>query len=338
MGNFINKFKVYLSNTADYLSSSRTRLSFHAALLYIFALAIIASTIVFDYFSDPEVPMDKHLHFLAGRILTAVIFLGAYLGIIARIFCSRQKSITQILLWIPSLIALAFIVAITVTIIFGATKELADTIGMGSAEWLDFDYTFQGALSMAFPISIIMILTPFFIPGDILMQIPRLAFSDIKSGFDEIDNYLIIKKKNRGTSGFYDVLLVEDDISCATVAMKFCDFFNLKCKHVSSISEADVFLKLNFNHIKLILLDNFIRVGNESGGPTTGSEWLDQIPQTWKNDERPFKVVMITGHPELTYNSGARADLILKKPWKPENLAAFLMNCGLIQQKSGKKT
>lgn len=330
MDTITRKLRTVLTKVADSIALPKTRITLLAGLMYTFALALMASVLVFDLFTDPEIAPDKLTHYITGRVITATVFLLAYLGITARVYCASARSFTRILLWLPSLIAFALFLGILVTLLAGTIKETSDIIGGGDPEWLDFEFTFNGAMSMVWPISIIMILTPFFIPLDVLMQIPKLAYFDVKSGFGEIDDYVVAAKENKEISGFHDVLLVEDDIYCAAVAMSFCRHFDLKCRHASSIAEADAYLKLSGQHLRLIILDNFVRVGRNPNGPRTGSEWLSEISKTWKKGSRPFKVVIISGHPELLANSGTDADLVLVKPWNPSELSEYLAECGII--------
>ncbi|MCP4714007.1 MAG: hypothetical protein GY868_02730 [Deltaproteobacteria bacterium] len=315
----------YVKSLAGRLSESSNRAYVHALVLLGAAVMVLVAGLSWGVFFDIERMTDKSMHYHAGRIIAAVSFFCAYLFIIARILIVGRSggSITKALLWIPALVALGMMVSMLITCIFAVGKEVLD-IGGGNVEWLDIDATFEGALTMAIPVAVIMALTPLLIPMDMLMQLPRLMLIDMRTGIGQLDNYAREQKSHSKSGKAAEVLVVEDDIVCATTIMNFCRNVGLTCHHVSSIAAAEDYLYEHLAHIRLVALDNFLRV-DADGNNMTGGEWLaDLCRRDFPPGNRSFLVVIISGHPEFIGDNKELADLVLKKPWKPRELLAFL--------------
>ena len=101
------------------------------------------------------------------------------------------------------------------------------------------------------------------------------------------------------------------------------------CHHVDSIPTAQTYLKENHSRLKLILLDNFVKVESETG-LKTGSEWLAEIHETYPKNKRDFVVALISGHAEVLGKIVDKADIVLPKPWKASQLIAKLKEFHVI--------
>jgi len=262
--------------------------------------------------------------------LATVIFYLAYICIVVRVLISGQNgsSITRVLLWLPAMVVGAFVAAISGVLIVSVLKEVFE-LGGGTVDWMDVDASIDGAMTIVPFVGLIMAVTPLFIPLDILMQLPRLMITDMKTGIRSLDDYVNETKLHNTGKTLPDVLLVEDDIDCAAIAMSFCRNFGLKCHHVSTASEAKDYLYSHTDDIRLVLLDNFLRV-DEYGCNMTGSELLLKINEDYPINKRHFAVVMLSGHTELFSTVKDLADCVMQKPWSPAELAGFLKEKSII--------
>ena len=176
-----------------------------------------------------------------------------------------------------------------------------------------------------------MALTPLCIPLDILMQLPRLMSADMKTGIRSFDTYIKERKWHNRRDKFPEVLVIEDDIDCAIVAMNFCRNIGLACFHVSTATAGLKYLYDNDDEIRLVMLDNFLRVDNE-GCNMTGADWLVKINEVYPATNRHFHVIMISGHTEMLHDIASLADLVLQKPWSPARLIGFLKEKKIIKR------
>ncbi len=320
----------------DFISRQRTRSHFHAAILLAGTGMVLAATLGWDLFLEQELAPDKVLHYKAGRIIASCVFYLAYICIISRVLLMRKgggTSLTLALLWIPALIVVCICLAIGIAFIFGTGKEIYDVSGYGLFDTLDIDATMDGAMSMVMPVAVIIAFTPLLIPLDILMQVPRLMVSDVRSGIAGLDEYVSAVKKLKQSGKTLSVLLVEDDIFSATTVLHFCQNTGLSCRHVTTVSEADDYLRDNPERIRLVVLDNFLGV-DAQGRNTTGSQWLQQLSAEFPKKNRSFLIAFISGHTEmLDRQTTALADIVLQKPWSPVKLKEMLMNKGLIAER-----
>ncbi|MBU0996176.1 MAG: hypothetical protein KJ737_27070 [Proteobacteria bacterium] len=332
-----NSPKKFIKNFPNWLAHPKTRAYSHAFVLVVGAGIFLIGGLNLELLTEIPKAADKAQHFRGGQIITAVLFYLTYLGIIARLLIvgKNKGSVTRFVLWIPTFIVVAMIVAVTATLILASIKEYFDFSGIGNPEWLDIWASFDGALSIIPVIALIMAVTPIFIPLDTIMQLPKLMLTDVKTGIKGLDTYAEEQKTHKNIKKPANVLLVEDDYLCASVVMNFFRNVNFKCHHVTTIEEADAFLSVHTQTIKLIVLDNFVAVGR-GGKNTTGGEWLDQLKTTFPRNKRPFLVVVISGHTEFLGEGKNQADLILKKPWKPFDLLNFLKDRKIIQAPKSK--
>ena len=315
---------------SDLFANPRTRAQVHTAVLMIGVSALLVAELNFGIFAKMPEDLDKALHYIMGRRLAAVVFFLAYLCIAWRVLLSEEGSLTRILIWIPTMLAAALLIAITLALIIAFLKEFIDIGTAGNVEWEDINETLEGAMSMIPLVAIIMALTPIFIPLDILMQIPKLVKTDIRTGVGTLDTYVRALKTQKTRLKPAQVLLVEDDIVCATTVFNFCSNVGIQCHHVSTISEAEKYLFANLKSTRLVLLDNFVRV-DPTGDNRTGSDWLPELHAKFPPDKRRFTIVMMSGHTEVIGDNASLADLVLKKPWKPTVLHKFLLKKGIIK-------
>jgi len=315
-----------------FLSDRETRAWLHAAILLLGAAILLAAELQWNLFQAAPPARDKALHYHVGRVIATVAFYLVYFGVVARVLLvgrDRGSSLTVALLWTPALIAAALLAAIGVAFAAGLAKEVLDMGGAGHVEWLDVDATLDGAATIVYPVALIMAVTPVLIPFDVLLQIPNLMLADVRTGVKTVDSYVRERKFHEQYHEPADVLLVEDDIFCATTVMHFCRTVGLTCHHVWTILEADEYLRDNLLTVRLVLLDNFVRV-DRLGNNTTGIEWLEQVNPEFPRGKRGFLVVLVSGHAELLASASSLADLVLQKPWSPRFLASFLTENGVL--------
>jgi len=322
-----NKGKNRLS---ELLAEKKTRAQVHTVLLMIGASILLAGELNFQLFVNiPEAP-DKALHFIIGRWVAAGIFFFAYICIVWRVLLSDEGSLTRVLIWVPTMIAAALILAIVFALAIAFLKEALDIGTGGDVEWKDITVTLDGALSMFPLVSIIMAATPIFIPLDILLQIPKMVRADSKIGIASLDRYVKARKSQMNSMQPAQALLVEDDIHCATTVLNFCSNNGIHCHHVSTISEAEKYLYKNIGAIRLVLFDNFVRV-DPNANKRTGSDWLKEFHSKIPASKRKFLTVMISGHTEELGEVASLTDLVLEKPLEPDVLQQFLLEKGILK-------
>jgi hypothetical protein len=308
------------------LARTENRGRLHAILLLVGAALVMLASLGMDLFDDPPAAADKARHYHGGRIAAGIAFYLAYMVIILRLLVANRVhgSLTRRLLWIPAVLSLGLVAALLGILGLSVVKEAFDFTGSGNVEWLDVEVGLRGALSLVLPIALIMALTPILIPLDLLLQLPRMSRRrTVHTGIHALDGYLQAQEYRNQLEKPPDVMLVEDDIVSATTVITFCRNLHLKCHHVSTIAEANFHLRHSLPHLRLIILDNFLRVG-DTGDNTTGGQWLTCISREFPPDSRPFRVVIISGYPEYLGDAAPLADLILRKPWSPNDLTLFM--------------
>jgi CheY-like chemotaxis protein len=330
-----NTAKNRLKKLPSWLAHPRTRAYTHATILLLGAGFFLIAGLKFEVLTEVPLEIDKAQHFRVGQVTTALLFYLTYLGIIARLLIvgKNKGSLTRFLLWFPSLLVVAMILAVSATLLFASVKEYFDFSGVGNPEVLDIWASFDGAISVIPSIALIMGLTPVFIPLDTIMQLPKLMLTDVKTGIKGIDTYTEEQKTHQNIKRSASILIVEDDYMCASVVMNFFRNVNYKCHHVTTIEEADEYLSIHTKTVKVIVLDNFVAVGR-GGANTTGGQWLEQLKTRFPKNSRPFLVVVISGHTEFMGEARDQADLILKKPWKPSDLLDFLRTKKIIKSQA----
>lgn len=324
----------------DRLAAPDTRAWVHAGLLLAGAATILYVQQIWQGNANLPQAADKAAHYRAGQVLATTVFFVAYFCTIARILLTDYRSVVATIIWSPLVLLVAAVAGIGFAIVAGAAKELLDLAGSGGVDWIDFSETasgaFAGAASIAPGIAVVMALTPLFVPLDVLLQVPRLVLEDVQTGVVSLDEYLRASRAQPKASKPCPVLLVEDDIHCATTALNYCAALGLGCHHVATIAEAERYLEKRASTTRLILLDNFVRV-DAGGRNTTGSQWLEMLEGRFPHEERPFRVVVISGHIEAVDAVADKADLVLRKPWSPRQLTAQLRAWGIIEQEASER-
>jgi hypothetical protein len=128
-----------------------------------------------------------------------------------------------------------------------------------------------------------------------------------------------------------EVLLVEDDLACAALVLKFFKKLKLECIHVESLDMA----QQNFNRyqhcLKILILDNFVRLG-ETIDPQikTGSQWAAVLNKAHPKPGRSFHIAILSGHTHLLAELSQEADLVLQKPWDPRDLFRYLKDQHIV--------
>lgn len=317
-------------SAAGWLAATPTRARIQAAALFVLAIGVLGVAFARGASPPPGTRADKAAHFELGREIAAGVFLAAYATILLRILLVRSGSLTRILLWLPALLFLFLVLAASVVFALSLVKEGSDAAEGKAPDWGDVEAGLAGAATLAPAVAVVMALTPLLIPLDVLAQMPKLLRADVATGFDHLDDYLALRRKRAAESTPPAVLLVEDDLVCATTALSFCRSAGLPCEHVETITAAEEGLRLHAGTLRLILLDVFVRV-ERTGQTATGADWLRSLSARWPKEERPFLVVMITGHSHFLGVERELADLVLQKPWRPLELRAFLDSRGVTR-------
>ncbi len=316
------------------LSKSSNRATLYAVILLAGAGSLLAGLLWWQFSNEVPSSVDKALHYRSGQIFAAVIFYLSYVCIVVRVLIAGRGtgSITRVLLWLPVMIAGALALSVAGVFLVSVLKEVFD-LGGGTIEWLDITAALDGAMTIVPFVGIIMALTPLCIPLDILMQLPKLMRADMRTGIGSFDDYLKELKWHSRRDKPPEVLVIEDDMDCAAVAMNFCRNMGLRCYHVSSAKEGFDYIYHHIDEIRLVVLDNFLRVDCD-GCNMTGSEWLKEINGKYPVNKRSFSVVITSGHTEMLGDSASYADLVLQKPWSPFILGDFLKDRSIVNERN----
>lgn len=288
----------------------------------IFILTLVFVTMLFSTIYDfhgQYTAEDKQLHYALGKIITAILFLSSYFFTVIRL--SIKVSNASFLWWLPSIIMVCFIMAIVLIFGIAIFKEVLDSGGLGKTEWLDVEATMHGAYSLFPIIAIIVSLTPFLLPFEMTAQIPKMVKEDFKSGFQVLDHFVKTQKFHKKSNKNPTILLAEDDILYATMMLEFFESLNLQCIHVATAESTLQSIHKYHNSLKLIILDNFLRV-EDFRNRQTGSDILKTIREKYKNIN--CKVMMISGHTHMIGEAASLADAIMQKPWNSHELMNYL--------------
>ena len=271
---------------------------------------------------------DKELHYAGGQLIGTLCFYGGYLLLAIRLLLLGKNPVVQRLLWLPTIYAfLGGLVLLIVAFVAGG-KELLDSMGMGTGDWEDFTATLDGAWAPHIDGAITLLgLAPALIPLDMLLQWPEKLCRDTHTGKKEVDEYLQDKKAHQSKKG--SILLVEDDIACASLVLKFFKKAQLNCQHVDTIATAAKAFSEMESQLKVLILDLFVRV-EDAKDRRTGAEWLEELQAKYPKGQRPFLIIVTTGHVEQLGTRAQLADLILAKPWSPSELLSFLQQKHVI--------
>lgn len=233
------------------------------------------------------------------------------------------------LLWVPAIFLLISIFVFSIVIFTAFFKEAIDSTGVGTVDWNDITATLDGAYSPNIKaVLYLLAITPILIPLDMLLQLPKKLTMSTEIEHHEINQYLQQTQSTKQHKNI-DTLLIEDDLTCSAVALNFCKKLKFKCAHVDTIQEARSLLKKHHQQLKVIMLDNFVRV-ESSDDRTTGSEWLEEIERDYPKKDRPFVIALMSGHTDILGEQKKLADIVLKKPWKPSEFLKFLKEKGIV--------
>jgi len=307
------------------LSKSEYRATFHILLLAIYALCVL----IYEYHvasSNDYQALDKQKHFVGGHL----IFTGSYfvflIGTSWFILSFKKVMLVKRLIWIPMSMLIILLFSFVVVVLIAFLKEGIDSTGAGNVEWADITATLDGAYAPNIRSVLIMVgLTPSLIPFDILLQF----FAGTKVTEDISDSEISEYMENVSELSLNpDVLLIEDDIECSSVILKFCKKLKLKCRHVETVSEARAILDKHNDSLKLILSDIFVRVESEDKRET-GLDFVEEIENKYPKASRSFIVILTTGFSEVA-EGNCQADYILQKPWNAIELKEILLKHNVI--------
>lgn len=303
-----------------------------------FAVLLIVNEYYFGFINHiEEKAIDKLKHFEAGRIIATFTFLLAYSGIVSRIYLGKTKNIGGAIFWLPTFIFLAIALTMVVVFIFAVAKEAMDSTGLGNVEWEDITATIEGAASMSYGVAILMAITPMLIPAEQVLGLIKMLKSDFTSGHHHVDKFVQAIKKHPTKKGSANILLVEDDIVCATNVLDFCSLCNLSCHQVDTISAAEKYVEIQPDTLQLIILDIFVRV-DQDGDVRNGMDFLSDLEKSNPKATRSFKVIILSGHTHMLGEKAELADLFLQKPWNPIELKEKLIEWNIIKNKLGKRS
>lgn len=265
--------------------------------------------------------------FFLGRYIGASHFGLTYLCILTRVLFKDSKVMNTLFLISTSTLILLGLGGV----IFTASIYNQELIQIMGLEFSGFQFrqTVMGVASIIPTISFIMIITPVIIPSTQLHLIGQLFNNKASTGHSQMDQFLEAKKKRNirpmELQTGPEVLIVEDDIDSATLVMKFCKNLKLDCRHFESIQQGMECFGEFEKHWKVLILDNFVRVDDDTEGmPKTGAEWAKDLNQMYPKGKRHFQIALLTGHSHLVEDLDHAVDYILQKPWNPRDLFHFL--------------
>ena len=312
------------------------------ALAFIIPLADVSFDLTVGTLGGPVFDPDAYR---SGRMAGAIHFCLVYTCIIARILSPerKRKLILPILFILMVMAGCGFFVFVQYK-----DQEFIQLLGY-HFEGFHLRQFASGTASIMPSVALVMVLTPVLIPAQYLANLGEMFSKDIQTGTQHFDDYLKFsrKKKSHGASPSRnqplddsamdmdlnpDVLLVEDDLACAALVLKFCRKLKLECHHVESLDQAQAFFNIHQPTLRLLILDNFVRVGEPSSGasPKTGSEWAKQLQEQFPKEERFFRVAILSGHTHMIQELGQHADIVLQKPWDPKQLFRYLKDQNIV--------
>ena len=306
---------------AQALATPQVRVKIHFVLM-VMGIGILLAVPPQLNILQQHMAKDKAMHYEGGQWIGSLCFYGGYLLLAIRLLLLGKNPVVLRLLWLPTIYSFLGGLALLVVAMVAGGKELLDATGMGTVDWADFTATLDGAWAPHIDGAITLLgLTPALIPLDMLLQWPEKLLRDTKTGKQDVDEYLQEKKAHQSKKG--SVLLVEDDLACANLVLKFCKKAQLHCQHVDTISTATKAFAESAPHLKVLILDLFVRV-EDANDRRTGAEWLEELHAKYPKGQRHFLIIVTTGHVEQLGPRGALADLVLQKPWSPTELLSYL--------------
>ncbi|MBF0199592.1 MAG: hypothetical protein HQL32_17885 [Planctomycetes bacterium] len=305
-------------------NNKKIHLNFWALLTI--ALALLASQTISGWSNEVlGFTVKEPKIFFNSTVTGSIYFLLMYFCILSRLLLSTNVR------FIKAIVSLVFILMLLglgsfIAYIYLSSADQETLTGFGLDTTILTD-SFNGVLSLIPAVGLIMVLTPILIPARHLSELASLYKKDFNTGFSHIDDYLNeqVQGKDQGEDFYPDVLLVEDDLSCASLALKFCNKLKLECVHVESLGEAEECLDRYMGSLRLLLLDNFVRIDDRcKSGCKTGSEWAKLLNEQYPRDKRRFSIAILSGHTHMFKELAEEADVVLQKPWDPRELFKYL--------------
>jgi hypothetical protein len=313
---------------AKFIASQKFRTIFHFS--FIFLASVFLGLFPLELVSQTEgLAEDKVKHFVGGHMIGTAIFHLGYIILAVKILLFGKGPLTIRLMWLPTIFFFLGGFSLFIVSLVAGGKELIDSTGFGNVEWADFVATVDGAYMPNIQSALILLaLTPAMIPMDLMLQWPERWLRGNKTGHKDVDEYLEVQKSVKN-SGKAPILIVEDDLSCASTVMKFFQKVHLNCRHEDTLKNAMAAFVECYPVLKVVVLDLFVRV-EDAKDRRTGADWLAKISQKFPKGERSFLVVITTGHPEQLGDKADLADLVLGKPWSPVEFKQYLKEQGVI--------
>lgn len=309
------------------LATPQIRVKIHFVLMVLGIGILLAAPPQFNILQQ-HMAKDKAMHYEGGQWIGSLCFYAGYLLLAIRLLLLGKNPVVLRLLWLPTIYSFLGGFALLVVAVVAGGKELLDATGMGTVDWADFTATLDGAWAPHIDGAITLLgLTPALIPLDMLLQWPEKLLRDTKTGKQDVDEYLQDKKAHQSKNG--SVLLVEDDLACASLVLKFFKKAQLSCQHVDTISAASKTFAEISPQLKILILDLFVRVENAKDR-RTGAEWLEELQANYPKGQRHFLIIVTTGHVEQLGTRAALADLVLQKPWSPTELLVYLQQKNVV--------
>ena len=292
-------------------------------ILLFITLVVISAELILGLSNSLFVQgMSKQNTYQLGRMSASLHFILIYICILCRLLLANlSDSGTKKVIY--SIIVLMTVSIIPVSLYLITMKS--EIIGI---DHVMMDYFLKGIISMMPAVGIIMAFTPFVIPTEILKNTSQFFNKKNETTAQQFDSYLNESEKIDKEEP--EVLIIEDDISCAAPMLRFFKKLNLRCRHVKSIGQAQILLEEFKYTIRLIILDNFVRTEEVNPNYKTGIEWAKYLQKELSEEERHFKIVMITGHVQLLKDVNGAVDMVLEKPWDPKDLLKFITENQLI--------
>jgi CheY-like chemotaxis protein len=179
----------------------------------------------------------------------------------------------------------------------------------------------------------ILAMAPLWICLELMFVGPAIRLSYVQKSFSTLTQYAIRSQTSTQSKTSLDVLLLEDDITSADPLLKLYKKIDLSCQHVSTIEEAEELFNQHNEHLKILMVDIFIRVVDPNF-PRTGLDWLRELNQKYPKGNRDFIVIVYTGHQEiLDKETLTMIDHVLPKPWNPREYLQYLAERGIFKVK-----
>lgn len=264
-----------------------------------------------------------------GRWTCGLYMFGLYVIVLARVCGALRVKYRSLWLFGLCVFFVSGVFLFSLKLFFNAMAASSPTfIGIDVLAWSHF----WSGFSAVFPtVGFVMLVTPVLLPNSSSSSLMR-SLSKKNTGVSWLDRYLALDdSRQKDEDVQVDVILVEDDLRCASLVLRFLKNCGLSCHHVESLSEGmRVFERKKF-YIRLLILDNFVRLDDAvPSGVKTGAQWAKLLNEKYPRCQRRFKVALITGHSHLLDEYTDEADIVLQKPWEPRRFFDFLKREGVV--------